>query len=125
MIAPLAPGILIVDDQAEMAEVIADDLAGRGYRVLALDSGREALQQLQMGRFDVLVTDMGMPEINGLALLRASIQLDPSRPVILMTAYTTLETAVEATGYGAYHYLAKPFRLDLLSRLVRQALELR
>ncbi len=125
MIAPGLPRILIVDDQAEMAEVIADDLAGRGYRVLALNSGREALEQLRTRRFDVLVTDMRIPEIDGVALLRASIQLDPSRPVILMTAYTTLETAVQATGYGAYHYLAKPFRLDLLSRLIRQALELR
>jgi two-component system response regulator HydG len=108
-----------------MAEVIADDLADRGYEALATGSGRDALERLRRERIDALVTDIGMPEVNGLTLLRASIELDPSRPVIVITAYNTLETAVRATGDGAYHYLPKPFRLDLLFRLLQQALALR
>ena len=64
-----------------------------------------------------------MPDIDGLDLLRASLELDPSRPVILMTAYGTLDTAMEAAGRGAFHYLTKPFRLDALVRVLAQALE--
>jgi two-component system response regulator HydG len=117
-----APRVLIVDDQAEMAEIIAGELSGRGYAAVASTSGRQALERLQTERFDALVTDVTMPEVDGLELLRASLTLDPSRPVILMTAFSTLETAINATGDGAYHYLTKPFRLDALVRLLRKAL---
>jgi two-component system response regulator HydG len=124
---PTAEGVrvLVVDDRSEMAEMIADDLCDRGYHAIALSSSREALHRLASEHFDALVTDVGMPEVSGLSLLRASIKLDPSRPVIVMTAYSSLETAIEATGNGAYHYLPKPFRLDVLYRLIKQALELR
>jgi two-component system response regulator HydG len=114
--------ILVVDDRPEMAEMIAEDLAERGYEVVASSSGREALRLLNTERFDALVTDLRMPEVDGLTLLAASLGLDPSRPIIVMTAHGTLDTAVEATGSGAYHYLTKPFRLDALSRLLREAL---
>lgn len=119
-----APRVLVVDDRVEMAEVIAEGLCDHGYDAFATSSGRDALQRLRTDRIDALVTDISMPEVGGLDLLRASIELDPSRPVIVMTAYSTLEVAVEATTEGAYHYLAKPFRLDALYRIVRQALEL-
>jgi DNA-binding NtrC family response regulator len=122
MRTPEAPRVLVVDDRAEMAEMIADDLCQRGYVGVAMSSGREALRRLATERFDALVTDLGMPEVDGLALLRASMDLDPSRPVIMMTAYTTLESVVEATGGGAYHYLPKPFRLEALFRLIQRAL---
>jgi DNA-binding NtrC family response regulator len=115
--------ILVVDDRHEMAEMIADDLSDRGYEGLAVTSGREALRVLRTERIDVLVTDLRMPEIDGLALLRASLDLDPSRPVIMMTAYGTIDTAVEAAGSGAYHYLTKPFRLEALVRVLEQALQ--
>jgi two-component system response regulator HydG len=114
--------VLIVDDQPEMAEMIADELCGRGYSAVATTSGRQALERLQSERFDALVTDVTMPEVDGMELLRVSLSLDPSRPVILMTAFSTLETAIHATGDGAYHYLTKPFRLDALVRLLREAL---
>jgi two-component system response regulator HydG len=114
--------ILVVDDRPEMAEMIADDLCDRGYEGIAVTSGREALRMLRAQHFDVLVTDLRMPEMDGLALLRAALELDPTRPVILLTAHGTVETAVEATGRGAYHYLTKPFRLETLFRLIEQAL---
>jgi DNA-binding NtrC family response regulator len=113
---------LVVDDQLEMAEMIADDLCDRGYEGVAVTSARKALEMLGTDRFDLLVTDLRMPEMDGLALLHASLQLDPMRPVIMMTAHGTMETAVQATGPGAYHYLLKPFRLDVLFRLVEKAL---
>jgi len=114
--------VLVVDDRAEMAEMIADDLCDRGYEGRAVVSGKEALQILRTECIDALVTDLRMPEIDGLDLLRASIALDPSRPVIMMTAYGTLDTAIEATGNGAFQYLTKPFRLDALARILNHAL---
>jgi two-component system, NtrC family, response regulator HydG len=119
------PTVLVVDDRPEMAEVIAEGLCDRGYRALAITSAREALERLRTDRIDALVTDISMPEIGGLELLRASARLDPSRPVIVISAYSTIESAGTASDEGAYHYLPKPFRLDVLSRIVRQALELR
>jgi DNA-binding NtrC family response regulator len=114
--------VLVVDDRLEMAETIADNLCDRGFRALAVSSGREALRVLRSERIDALVTDLRMPEVDGLNLLRASIELDPSRPVVMMTAYGTLDTAMEATGAGVFQYLIKPFRLDALVRILEQAL---
>ncbi len=114
--------VLVVDDRPEMADMLADDLRDRGYDSLAVTSGTEALRMLQTERIDALVTDVRMPEVDGLALLRASVRLDPSRPVIMMTAYGTLDTAIEASSEGAYHYLVKPFRLEELVQILRQAL---
>jgi two-component system response regulator AtoC len=117
--------VLVVDDGVEMAEMIADDLSSRGYDGIAVTSGQEALRVLRTERVDVLVTDLRMPEMDGLNLLRASVQLDPSRPVIMMTAYSALDTAMEATESGAFQYLLKPFRLDTLVRVLEQALRRR
>jgi DNA-binding NtrC family response regulator len=117
--------VLVVDDRVEMAEMIADDLSSRGYDGMAVTSGQEALRLLRTERIDVLVTDLRMPEMDGLDLLRASVQLDPSRPVIMMTAYSGLDSAMDATGSGAFQYLLKPFRLDTLVRVLEQALQRR
>jgi DNA-binding NtrC family response regulator len=116
------PRVLVVDDRPEMAEMIADDLCERGYDGMAVFSGREALGLLDSERIDAMVTDLRMPEIDGLALLRASRQLDPTRPVILMTAFEAVDTAIEASEHGVCHYLTKPFRLDLLARLLAHAI---
>jgi DNA-binding NtrC family response regulator len=117
--------VLVVDDRAEMAEMIADDLCARGYDGVAVTSGREALHVLKTQRIDVLVTDLRMPEIDGLSLLRSSVALDPSRPVIMMTAYGALDSAMEATRRGAFQYVMKPFRLEALVRVLDQALRRR
>ncbi len=117
--------ILVVDDQSEMAEMIADDLSQRGYEAWAVSSGRDALQLIGGERIDALVTDFRMPGVDGLMLLRASAALDPRRPVILMTAYGSIETAMKAVECGSWQYLIKPFRMDLLARLLEQALGLR
>ncbi len=117
--------VLVVDDRPEMAQMIADDLTDRGYETVAVSSGGEALRLLNSERVDALVTDLRMPEVDGLELLRISRELDPTRPVILMTAFEAMDTAIEASELGVCHYLTKPFRLDLLARLLRQAIEFR
>jgi DNA-binding NtrC family response regulator len=113
--------VLVVDDRMEMAEMIADHLRDRGYEAMALSSGQEALRALRTHRVDVLVTDLRMPDIDGFDLLSASMDLDPSRTVILMTGYGSLDTALEATQRGAFQFLTKPFRLDALVRVLEQA----
>jgi len=114
--------VLVVDDKAEMADMIADDLCDRGYEGVSVSSGAEAVRLLRTQRFDVLVTDLRMPGMDGFALLKESQSLDPSRPVILMTAFTAIDTAMRAFEVGAYQYLMKPFRLDALAQVLEKAL---
>jgi DNA-binding NtrC family response regulator len=121
MVARPLTRVLVVDDRPEMADMIADHLCDRGYEATATSSGEEALQVLRTRSVDVLVTDLRMPDVDGFDLLSASMDLDPSRTVILMTGYGSLDTALEATRRGAFQFLTKPFRLDALVRILEQA----
>ncbi|MGH7293628.1 MAG: response regulator, partial [Polyangiaceae bacterium] len=114
--------VLVVDDKLDMAEMIADDLADRGYDGLAVSSGQAALHVLRSQRVHALVTDLRMPEMDGFKLLAASRDLDPSRPVIVMTAFSSIDTAMRAFEVGAYQYLMKPFRLEALAKVLDRAL---
>src|ERR1051325_11681594 len=89
----LMPRVLVVDDQLSMAETLADGLCERGFDAKPMESSREGARVLQ--EFDVLVTDLRMQEIDGIGLLDASQRLDAGRPVIVMTAYSAIDTAVE------------------------------
>jgi DNA-binding NtrC family response regulator len=122
MLRKAAVRILVVDDELEMAAVIADELCDRGYTAVALRSGREAIERLRHEPFDALVTDLRMPDVDGLRLLRASRELDPSRPVIVMTGHGAIDTALEAACQGAFHYITKPFSLRHLVELIERAL---
>jgi DNA-binding NtrC family response regulator len=114
--------ILVVDDELEMAAMVTDELNDRGYSAVALRSAREALERLEHERFDALITDLRMPDIDGLRLLRASRALDPSRPVLVMTGHMAIDTALEAVNQGAFHYVIKPFNLSHLVELLEDAL---
>jgi two-component system response regulator HydG len=115
--------VLVVDDNLEMARTIADGLVDRGYDAVPLGSGREATAALSMDRYDALVTDLRMPAVDGMELLAMSRRLDPQRPVIVMTAYSAVDSAVEAIRQGAYHYLTKPFKQDELAIFLGRALD--
>jgi DNA-binding NtrC family response regulator len=117
-----SPRVLIVDDEFDMAIVIAEELGDRGFRTVALSSGREALRRLHQDIFDAMITDLRMPDVDGLELVRVSQELDPSRPVIIMTGHGAIDTAVEANRQGAYHYLTKPFSLSTLVHVLEAAL---
>lgn len=119
---PDRPRVLVVDDQAEMAAVIADALVDQGYTAFAAYSGTEALHVLRSERVDVVVTDLTMPKVDGIDVLRMSQRLDPSRPVILMTGFGAIDSALQAFDVGAYQYLLKPFRMDTLAEVLRKAL---
>lgn len=114
--------ILVVDDEIEMASMIAEELADRGYSVVALASPTEALERLKDEPFDALITDLSMPHVDGIGLLRMSRAFDPSRPVIVITGHAAIDIAIEASAYGAFHYLSKPFSLVRLVELVDAAL---
>ncbi len=115
--------VLIVDDRKEMAETLADGLRDRGYDAVSVGSGTEALERLARERVDALVTDLRMPGLDGLQLLAASRAQDQSRPVIIMTAFGAIDSAVESIRQGAAHYLTKPFKLDELVLFLGRALD--
>jgi len=114
--------ILVVDDKLALAETLADGLADRGYDARSLGASRDALAAIRAGHVDLLVTDLRMPELDGFALLDAARELDLELPVIVMTAYGAIDSAVEAIRKGAYHYVTKPFKLDELIVFVDRAL---
>jgi two-component system, NtrC family, response regulator HydG len=117
------PRVLLVDDRRQMAEMLADGLAERGYQALVEDSGTAALKRLEEEQIDALVTDLRMPDLDGLHLLAASRRLQPERPVIVMTAFAAIDSAIESIRQGAYHYLTKPFKLEELALFLERALD--
>jgi two-component system, NtrC family, response regulator HydG len=117
------PRILVVDDNLEMARTLADGLCDHGFDAEAVGSGTSAADRLRSGGVDALVTDLRMPKVDGLDLLSLSRRLAPERPVIVMTAYSAIDSAVESIRQGAYHYLTKPFKADELVLFLRRALD--
>jgi DNA-binding NtrC family response regulator len=117
--------ILVVDDEAAQRGVLAGFLAKRGYDVLAAASGAEAMRQAAAHPIDLVLTDLRMPDQSGLDLLGQLRRLNPDVPVVVMTAFGTVETAVQAMKQGAADYLTKPIDLDELDVLVARSLERR
>ena len=115
--------ILIAEDKESMAKMLMQALAAADYETVWAKDGREATQQVRDGRFDLIITDLKLPFKDGLAVLEAAKEYSPKTPVILMTAYGTIETAVKAVKEGAYDFLTKPFDPDHLLLLIDKALE--
>ena len=117
--------ILVVDDEKIKRITLADDIAAQGHEVVTAADGQEAIERLAAGRFDVVVTDLKMPKLDGIELLK-QIKQGPAADmeVIMMTAYGSIPVAVEAVKLGAFDFLTKPFRnediLPLLARIERQ-----
>jgi two-component system response regulator HydG len=124
--APPAGGkLLVVDDQRNMRATTAIVLRAAGHAVEEAEDGASAVQRVQSESFDVVLTDLRMPNVDGMEVLRAIQQVAPETQVIVMTAYGTIESAVEAIRRGAYDFLAKPFKEDELLLRVSKALEKR
>jgi two-component system, NtrC family, response regulator HydG len=106
-----APGkVLVVDDQRNMRATTALVLRQAGYDVAEAEDGSAAIQRLQGETFDVVLTDLRMGAVDGIEVLSRAVEASPSTQVIVMTAYGTIESAVEAVRRGAYDYLSKPFK---------------
>ena len=117
------PRILIVDDELHVRESLSHWFAEDGYEVEAAASGQEALGMLGRRSYDVIVSDIKMPGMDGLELQRRVHAKDPNVAIILVTAYASVDTAVDALKEGAYDYLVKPFDPEELSRIVGKACE--
>jgi two-component system response regulator FlrC len=115
--------LLIVDDEPQMLIAINETLRRSGYSITTAGSGIEALRRLKEKYYQLVITDMRMPEVSGLDLLRKVKNLAPQTPVVLLTAYGTVQNAVEAMRDGAYDYLLKPFSSEALENVVRRALD--
>jgi DNA-binding NtrC family response regulator len=118
-----ASTVLIVDDERTLARSIKAFLIDSGYDAEVAGSGEQALEQLERVRPDVIFADVRLPGMNGIELLRRIREFDPAVPVIMMTAYGTIEGAVEAVKLGAFDYLKKPVDLDELKLLTDRARE--
>ena len=114
--------ILVVDDEPVVQDAVRWLLRAQGYEVDTVGSGEDALNRIAQREFDVVVSDIKMPGLNGLDVLERSRALKPNLSVILMTAYASVETAIEALRLGATDYLRKPFELDDLTHSVERAL---
>jgi DNA-binding NtrC family response regulator len=121
--APHTPRILIVDDELHVRESLSHWFSEDGYEVEAAASGKDALGLLGRHVFDVVVSDIKMPNMDGLELQRRIHEKDPNVAIILVTAYASVDTAVNALKEGAYDYLVKPFDPEELSRVVAKACE--
>ena len=117
--------ILVVDDQRNMRTTTALVLSTEGYVVAEAESGEAALSQLLAEQYDVVLTDLKMSTIDGLAVLKGALEIAPSTQVIVMTGHSTVESAVAAMQLGAYDYISKPFKDGELLVRVQKALEKR
>jgi two-component system response regulator PilR (NtrC family) len=118
-----AARILVVDDERSMRELLAIVLKREGYEVVLAENGKAALQVLERGSVDLLISDIKMPDMSGVEVLRAAKRLDQDVLGIMITAFASTETAVEAMRLGACDYLSKPFDIDLLKMKVREKIE--
>jgi len=115
--------VLVVDDEKSMRDLLSITLEKEGYDVLTAAGGEAAIEALRRDATDAVITDLRMPKVDGLQVLRAAKEISPDVAVIVITAVASTETAVEAMKLGAYDYITKPFKLDEVSLIVRNALE--
>jgi two-component system response regulator PilR (NtrC family) len=117
------PRILVVDDERSMRELLAIVLRREGYEVLLAENGRSAIALLEREPVDLLISDIKMPDLSGVDVLRAAKKIDRDILGIMITAFASTDTAVEAMRLGACDYISKPFDVDLLKMKVREKIE--
>jgi DNA-binding NtrC family response regulator len=120
-----AEKILIVDDEQSMAQFLAIVLRKEGYQVSTVQNGRDALDKVKSEAFDVVITDIRMPGMDGIQLLQGIKKHDPGLPVVIMTAYASQQSAIDAVNLGAFQYLIKNAKNDEIKLVVRNAIEMR
>ncbi|MDI6761898.1 MAG: response regulator [Thermodesulfobacteriota bacterium] len=115
--------IWIAEDEDELREILRDSLSGGNRTVRLFQNGREVLEALKKEVFDILLTDLIMPEVDGIQLLNEVKSRHPDSIVIIMTGYASLDSAIQAIRGGAYDYIRKPFKLDELEILIQNGCE--
>jgi two-component system sensor histidine kinase/response regulator len=119
----IAGRLLIVDDEAAQMRALCDTLGLEGYMTRGFSSAQEALAALRPGEFDLLLTDLMMPEMDGITLINAARRIDSSLGAIMMTGHGTIDTAVQAMQGGALDYILKPFKLNTILPVISRALD--
>src|SRR4029078_7405423 len=117
--------LLLVEDEAPLRQAIAEQLTDRGYRVEQAESGETAIARLADFAFDVIITDLRLPGMDGSALVQAAVGRYPEIVAIVVTGYGTMKDAVEAIKSGAVDFVSKPFQIDELLHVLDSALEQR
>ncbi|HEY4444403.1 MAG TPA: response regulator [Steroidobacteraceae bacterium] len=120
---PAAARLLIVDDESAQMRALCDTLGLEGYATHGFSSAKQALAELRPGQFDLLLTDLMMPEMDGITLINAVRRIDATLGAIVMTGHGTIDTAVQAMQIGALDYILKPFRLNVILPVLTRALE--
>src|SRR5258708_22571013 len=115
--------LLIVDDEAELMRALCDTLQLEGYHTAGFSSAQQALAELRPGEVDLLLTDLMMPEMDGIRLINAAREIDPALGAIVMTGHGTIDTAVQAMQGGALDYILKPYRLKVIVAVISRALD--
>lgn len=117
--------ILIVDDEIELKDILVEALSLQGYEAAGFSNGKDALDCLREEPFDILLTDLMMPGIDGITLVREALCIDPNLVCIVMTGQGTIQTAVDAMKIGAFDYALKPFRLQIMMPMLTRAMNTR
>jgi two-component system, NtrC family, response regulator PilR len=117
------PSVLLVDDEPNIIEILEIVLRDEGMEVSTANSGNEALEKLRKADYDVVVSDIRMPDLSGVELLKKAKALTPDTIFVLITAHAGTDSAIEALQHGAYDYLTKPFKMDELRQVVHRALD--
>jgi putative nucleotidyltransferase with HDIG domain len=120
-----APRVLVVDDEKFIRDILADFLGMEGYSVRTAEDGITALRELQRTRYDLVISDLKMPNMGGLELLREVSRHSPDTLTVIMTGFGTVETAIDAMKRGAYDYILKPFKVEEIVHIVQRGLEKR
>ena len=119
------PEVLIIDDEPLMRISLSDALKAEGYNVASAATGSEGLKEIKETSYDVVITDLRLPEVDGVQILKTCRQISPHTKVLMITAYGSVDTAVEAMKIGAYDYITKPFSMDELILTVKRLVEMR
>ncbi|MBA3659050.1 MAG: sigma-54-dependent Fis family transcriptional regulator [Gemmatimonadales bacterium] len=119
------PSVLVVDDESGILDTLRILLRNEGFDVTTAQGGKAGLEQIRSGQYDIILSDVRMPQVTGIDILNAAREQDPMTPVILMTAQASLQSAISAVNSGAFYYIQKPFSNDELVAILRRACEFR
>lgn len=119
----MKPKILIVDDEPDICKALSFLLKRENYEITAVNSGEEALEKLKTESFDAVITDLKMGKVDGITVLEKAKEMSPEMPVIMMTAFASIESAVEAMKKGAFDYIVKPFLNEEIKITIKRVLE--
>src|SRR6187401_529746 len=117
------PRVLVVDDEKFIRDIIADFLGMEGYIVRTAEDGSSAVNELERARYDMVISDLKMPKMGGLDLLKEVSKTHPDTLTVIMTGFGTVETAIDAMKRGAYDYILKPFKVEEVVHILQRGLD--